>query len=506
MAPSRLAAAAVAVAFLATACPDAAPAPPRERPPPAGTLRLGYPEEPPTLNPVTEAAPAATDILRAVLPSFFLITPNLRYRPYLLAVQPEVRREGGRMEVRFRIRADARWSDGRPITTRDVAFTWGVMADPDLEVARPQGFDHVRDVTRESATTGTLVLEPPLATWRDLFSAGRFVLPAHASDDVADWDRGPPVTAGPFTLGRWEPGRSVMLEADGRFFGDRPLVHRIEVAFVPDPTTAIQLLEAGLVDAVAPMLGVAWSRRLRRVPGAEVSGAFGADLVHLVLNASSVPSAGDRRRIADAIDRQRFVDVVVRDEGRPAHGVLAPEQGGAVAAWRRYGGEQAGPEEADELSLVYQRTELLDLLARFVHLELQAAGVDVELVPVEGDELWGAFIPQRRFDLAIVEWRGGPSPDLSPWVRMPGAAAPLTNLRDAPTARLGARVARGEPGALEEAQGRLAELVPVLPMFQPRTAMAWRAGITGLATNPSVDGPLWNAWAWSKVAAASEAA
>jgi ABC-type transport system substrate-binding protein len=506
----RPAAAALAAVLLATACPEEGPTPPpNERPAPAGTLRVGYPAEPPTLNPVTEPSPAATDILRAVLPSFFVITPDLRYRPSLLAGPPRVVRHRGRMEVRFRIRPEARWSDGRPITTADVAFTWRVMTDPGLPVARPQGFDHIREVVEESATSGTLVLEPPLAGWRDLFSAGRFVLPAHAADapaDVASWDRGPPVTAGPFTLDRWVRGRSVTLEADGESLGEPPLVRRIEVAFVPDPTTAIQLLEAGLLDAVAPMLGVSWSLRLRRLPGVHVSQAFGPDLVHLVIDASSVRSAEERRRLAHAIDRRRFVDVVIRDEGRLANGVVAPEQAGAVAAWRRYGPEGQQPRQEDELSLVFQRTELLELVARFVHSELGAAGVDVELVPLEGRDLWETFLPRRRFDLALVEWQAGPTPDLSPWARLRGGAPPLTSLRDGVMARLAARAAGGDLEALEAAQRRLARLAPVVPMFQPGAAMAWRAGIAGLAANPSIEGPLWNAGAWSKGGTASEAA
>src|SRR5688572_21926122 len=66
------------------------PTQPPERPPPAGTLRLGYPEEPITLNPIRAVSAPPRDLLRAVLPSFFLVTPDLRYRPYLLAREPEV--------------------------------------------------------------------------------------------------------------------------------------------------------------------------------------------------------------------------------------------------------------------------------------------------------------------------------------------------------------------------------------------------------------------------------
>jgi ABC-type transport system substrate-binding protein len=503
--------AALALALVAGACPDEAPPPPRaERPSPRGAIRLAYPEVPPSLNPVTDGSPATRDILRAVLPSFHLVEPDLDYRPWLLEEEPEVLTEGDRMRIRFRIRAGASWSDGEPIGVDDVAFTWRVMTDPDLRVARPEGFEHIREVVEQSERAGTLVLSPPLRSWRELFSAGRFILPSHVADgprSVLDWDGGPPVGGGPFTLERSVPGRSVTLEANPRFFGPAPLAQRIEVAFVPDPTTAVQLLREGLVDAVAPMLGISWGRRLAALPGVETSSAFGPDLLNLVIEAGSLPRAEDRRRIADAVDRARFVEAVVRGEGRTALSVLAPEQSGASPAWEPYGrgGPSGGgtpepePGTEEELSLAYVRSELLDIAARFVQGELRAIGLDVELVPLESDAFHDIFVAARRYDLALWEHRTGPAPDLSAWFLDPDAGPPLSAVRDP---RLSALEEtwdrRGDRDALAAAQRRLAGLATALPLFQPRVTMAWRQGIRGPQANPTADGPLWNSWAWSE--------
>jgi ABC-type transport system substrate-binding protein len=475
-----------------TAAPGPGPRPPPDRPSPSGTIRLAYPSIPPTLDPVDELSPAAIDILRAVLPSFYLVTPDLAYRPYLLEGEPEVRTRGERMTVRFRIRADARWSDGTPITVTDVAYTADVMQE--APPVRRGEFDHLREVVEESPTVGRLELSPPLEDWRGLFSAGRFVLPAHTPpDEAGGWDLGPPVAGGPFTLGEMVRGRSVTLERNPRFFGPSPLAQRIEVAFVPDPTTAIQLLREGLVDVVAPMLGVSWGRRLADVPGAEAGGSLGHHLVHLVMNGVRLPGVGDRRSVADAVDRGRFVDAVLRSQGVPAEGVVAPEVPGSVPAWARYGRGRPEPGGIDgELSMVYVRGELLDLTARYLQAELRQVGVDLELVPLESDVFWGMFLPEGRFDLAIVEARGGPIADLGSWAAVSSAGVDRT-LR-----RLVDEAAEGDRTALASAQRRLAALALVLPLYQPRAAMGWLEGVTGIQPNPSVDGPLWNAWAWGQ--------
>src|SRR5918992_276875 len=397
----RRAAAALVLMAGCTAGPAPGPTPPPDRPAPSDTIRLAYPSVPPTLDPVAELSPAATDILRAVLPSFYVVTPDLAYRPYLLDGEPDVRNTGDRMSVRFRIRPNARWSDGTPITVADVAFTAEVMR------------------------------------------------------------RAPPM-------------------------------RRVEVAFVPDPTTAIQLLREGLVDVVAPMLGVSWGRRLGEVPGAQSGGTFGPPVVHLVVNAPRVPSVEDSRSVADAVDRGRFVDVVLRDEGASSESVVVPEVPGSVPVWARYG--RGPPEPADidgELSLVYVRGELLDLTARYLQAELRRAGIDLELVPLEADVFWGTFLPEGRFDLAILEVRGGPLADLDPWAA--GWAGDDRTVRS-----LAGEAAEGDPTALAAAQRRLAALAVVLPLYQVRTAMGWREGVTGIQPNPSADGPLWNAWAWGR--------
>jgi ABC-type transport system substrate-binding protein len=247
------------------------------------------------------------------------------------------------------------------------------------------------------------------------------------------------------------------------------------------------------------MLGVSWGRRLEALPGVEAAVTFGSELVALVANAARLSDPADRRAVADAIDRSRFATAVIREEGAPADSLLPPVPG-SETPWSAYGrGEPSVRPASEELELVYVRTELLELTARYLQAEVQRAGGDLELVGIESDVFWDTFLPERRFDLALVEVRGGPAPDLGEWFGAPdGIWSSLTGHTDPELALLEDDVAAGVPGAVAEAEARLAALAVVVPLYRLGTSMGWRQGVTGIEPNPSADGPLWNAQEWSK--------
>jgi ABC-type transport system substrate-binding protein len=141
----------------------------------------------------------------------------------------------------------------------------------------------------------------------------------------------------------------------------------------------------------------------------------------------------------------------------------------------------------------------MEVTARYLQAEVQRAGGDLELVGLESNVFWDTFLPERRFDLALVEVRGSPAPGMGEWFGAPdGIWSSLTGLTDPTMASLEEDLAAGEQDALAEAEARLADLAALVPLYSLKTSMGWRRGITGIEPNPSADGPLWNAQEWSK--------
>ena len=160
-----------------------------------GTLIDAEDQAPPILNVlladgISTVAPSASSRTssRTCSPS----TETGPYVPQLAEAVPsgEDVREGP-LRVTFHLRPEARWSDGAPVTSADVVFTWRTMMDPaqpDREPRRAGTRSRASTPGRTAAggtcapaTCFTVAFRGDYAPWRDVFSVVRRLLRAAAA-------------------------------------------------------------------------------------------------------------------------------------------------------------------------------------------------------------------------------------------------------------------------------------------------------------------------------------
>jgi peptide/nickel transport system substrate-binding protein len=234
------------------------------------------------------------------------------------------------LTITYHLRRGLRFADGVPLTARDCAYSIDAINDP---ANRPQsrfGYEDVRTAEARDDTTLVLHLKRPFAPLIVVVLApqGFPILPAHLLAKLPNFNEIPfnsaPIGSGPYVATRWSRGDRVTLRANPYYYGGRPKIERLEIRFVPDPNTALNLLrtrEAGgyfsdqdygnypLMQAIA---GV----RVTRTP----MNAVGA----LIFNTRD-PVTGDarvRRALAAALDIPAMMQktyrgaVTTRDAGR----------------------------------------------------------------------------------------------------------------------------------------------------------------------------------------------
>ena len=247
-------------------------------------------------------------------------------RPDLVREVPTLRNGGisadGKTIV-FHLRPHLRWSDGAPLTGRDVVFSTKRIIAKDTPVASSSGWDRIADVTSPRPDEVRFRLKSPYGPAVGTFfnSAAIYsLLPEHVLANTLDLRKAAfndlPVGAGPFRYLWFKHGDQIVMEANPFYVGGRPKLDRIVYKFVSDENTLTTQLLTGEIDLAI------------RVPATQLARVRGASAVSLLQTPSAnsnylgfnnaKPPFDDRRvRLAlrSALDRPYVLDIVYHGAG-----------------------------------------------------------------------------------------------------------------------------------------------------------------------------------------------
>lgn len=485
---------------------------------------MSYPEEPVSLNPYLPEGDtiAARDVLRTLLPTLLTIDPKMRYQGGLATRVPRgVDISKDRKSILYRLDTKAVWSDGQPITAHDVRFTWEAIKDSRLPVTRAS-YRLLKDVQVVSPSRVRLVYDSYVPRWREMFSAGDFILPKHAlegKDLSKELAEGPPASGGPFRIESWIKGLEILLSANPKWWRQGPSLAKVKVQFVPDTEIALGLLEKGRTDVLVSSSQRGLQDRAGRIEGVKVSSRFGSAWWELVFNCSRGPTDDVRFRqaVAAGIDRSGIVEALVREEGRTLEHLLPGQKSppsfarhvrdpASLKERLRSAGFREGQEGRYSKggAPIGLSTSSTHALARFVLLAIRQnvreAGLQLELRSPVPEVLYGRWQASGEFDIALVERRGSPGMSLSGSYRSdrhPNAGRNYSRISSTELDGLldGAELDTDGTGPLME---KLAELLPSLPIFETKLLIANREQVKDMDPNATVDGPFWNIHLWSR--------
>ncbi len=240
----------------------------------------------------------------------------------------------------FHLRRHARFHDGRPVTAHDVIYSWERAANPETDsdtvLTYLGDIVGVRDRHEGKAETirglraiddhtlqVTIDAPKPYFLMKLTFSTAYVVDRANV-ESGAEWYRTPNGT-GPYQLIRWDKFKLQLYERDEDFYLDPPAIRFVvSQLFAGVP---IRLYETGDIDVTG--VGSFDADRVR-----DPSEPLHADLLEGVSMCTSFVTfdvtqppfedAKVRQAFALAVDRQRYIDVVLRGVSIPARGLYPP--------------------------------------------------------------------------------------------------------------------------------------------------------------------------------------
>jgi peptide/nickel transport system substrate-binding protein len=160
--------------------------------------------------------------------------------------------------IRFHMRSDLLWSDGKPITAEDVRFTYRLLKDPRLNSPVAGYAERIDSVVVENDSTLAFHFQDRYPEM--LADASIPPVPEHVYGDtpaaelrthptIIDPSGGKLVVSGPWMISEWRKGQQVTLVPNPNF-KPQPHLSRIVFRIIPDATTRLVELQTGGVDLV----------------------------------------------------------------------------------------------------------------------------------------------------------------------------------------------------------------------------------------------------------------
>ena len=295
---------------------------------PGGEIVLAVEQWPECLNPLTSCANAtwlSWSVLVHISPRLmeFDVNNNIGASPVLLEAPTvdnggAVLNDDGTLTITYRLNPEARWSDGTPITSTDVWFTWRARIDTEGSL-NTIGYDLITDVGHDDPHTAIVTFSEAYASWRELFGGLDGILPAHAFDGETDisghWNDSIPISGGPWRQESWSQEQHILVPNQNYWVPERvPQVDRVVMVPREDTDTEIVALQTGEVMGAFPQPFPGAKERLAP-PLTFVSGA-GTFIEGLWINQIAPDryfeiTKSVRQALAYALDRERIADVAL---------------------------------------------------------------------------------------------------------------------------------------------------------------------------------------------------
>jgi ABC-type transport system substrate-binding protein len=236
----------------------------------------------------------------------------------------------------YELRDDAVFHDGTPVTADDVVFSLEQAAD---ETASPGLAYYLMNVdsiskTGDSQVTITLI-EPDAAFAANMSTAGAAFITSQAFWEANDGAVGTSESlllgSGPYEVTEFVPDSHVTLERVDTWWGELPKVKQITVEFIADESTRLLAAKSGDID-VAFNVPPAQAEQWESLDTMRVEYVNDLSYVGLYFNTTVAPfdDVKVREAIAHAVNRDAYVDKLLRGHGEPATAIMTPESIGSV--------------------------------------------------------------------------------------------------------------------------------------------------------------------------------
>lgn len=294
--------------------------------------------DPSTLDPLNFGGQEGMQVVNNMFEGLTRIIDGV---PELAAAEEYKVSEDGKVYT-FKIRKDAKWSDGKSLTAKDFEFAWLNYLSPDLKKSYAQDFFIIEgaedyyngtgerdDVKIKAIDDSTLEVKlvNPLDSFLSTISYVTFYPSREdiATDLEGKWSIDPSVAVsnGPFKLSEYRVNEGITLEKNDEYWNTSNVkIDSIEIVFIEDASSALTAFQKGEIDVMKgvpadkiPELAAS-SKEFHSLPMRGTQ--------YYIFNTINKPldNVNVRRALSMAIDRSQLVNEVAPMGQDPARGLV----------------------------------------------------------------------------------------------------------------------------------------------------------------------------------------
>src|SRR6476646_3321056 len=290
-----------------------------------GTFRLGTASGIDSLNPYVAFNQDAYSAFEYIYPVLIQYDSNLHYAPFF--AKSWHASNGGKTWT-FKTQPNAKWSDGKPLTAADAAWT----INTDIKYASGGAASAALLVNYDKAPGPTWVL----GQFQQFFILPQHIWAQHTGNKGADLktfaNNAPVVGSGPFTLVKFKKNNIAIFKRNDSYLGTKPKIDEFGLQQFSDDDAMVTALKANDLDAIEAVPATAM--KTLRNAGFDVSDVPGLDQTDFIINSN--PNKKEHRELLDlkvkeafdhAIDRQKIDNVTWLGAARPANSIIPATTG-----------------------------------------------------------------------------------------------------------------------------------------------------------------------------------
>ena len=221
----------------------------------------------------------------------------------------------------FHLKPDAKFQDGRPVTAKDIKYTFDSMIPESFNSPKRSGYSVVASFDAPDDRTFIVRLKEPNAGIFDNFPF--LAVPQGADPEVF---KRTPILAGAYRVTKFKPDEKVTLKAFDQWIGGKPKIPNIVVRIVPDATTRVLELRKGSVNFEINSIPYDQVEQFKKDSNFKVVSAHGGAYQYICFNLKDPILAKKevREAIAHAIDRNRIVRDLLHGYGAVTDTMFPP--------------------------------------------------------------------------------------------------------------------------------------------------------------------------------------